>query len=182
MPTNAEIHAAIDLYITAQRSHILNNTVAQVFHDMVDNITAGQGGVPGIDDVLAVGQTLTENRTVNLNNNDVVFSHIYGEDPEQLLWLLPSGFSAKLMGTDGDARSHIQLIGDLATVVTVQIRSDDGTSNESEIVLNGRNSTAQYQAANGHEFASGDIKITALAGGGTTGLSIDNDGKIIRTP
>lgn len=41
--------------------------------------------------------------------------------------------------------------------------------------------TITYEADT-HNFATGDVKITALAGGGTTGLSIDNDGKLIRTP
>lgn len=57
MPTNAEIHTAIDKYITAQRSHILNNTVAQIFHDMVDNIGLGGGGVPTLAQVLAEGSS-----------------------------------------------------------------------------------------------------------------------------
>lgn len=66
MPTNAEIHAAIDKYITAQRSHILNNTVAQIFHDMVDNIGVGGGGVPTLSDVINEDNSAGGNRITDL--------------------------------------------------------------------------------------------------------------------
>lgn len=74
MPTNAEIHANITLYISGQRSHILNNTVAQVFHDMVDNIAAGGGG-GGITDITYAnlltaisGSTLTAGATYKITD------------------------------------------------------------------------------------------------------------------
>lgn len=107
---------------------------------------------------------------------------VFLEGEEQLLWILPDIFQTKLMATNGDARSQVQLNSDPLGEIKIQLRSDDGSVNEAEIVLSGLNSTARYQAINGHEFASGDVTITALAGGGTTGLSIDNAGKIIRTP
>lgn len=66
MPTNAEIKALINTRVRAQRSHILNNGVAEILDFMVDNIAAGGGGVPGLDDVLAVGQALTEDREIDL--------------------------------------------------------------------------------------------------------------------
>lgn len=55
MPTNAEIHAAIDLLIRQPNSHILTNAIADMLDDMVDNIAAGGGGVPTLDQVLASG-------------------------------------------------------------------------------------------------------------------------------
>lgn len=52
MPTNAEIHAAIDLLIRQPNSHILTNAIADMLDDMVDNIAAGGGGVPTLTQVL----------------------------------------------------------------------------------------------------------------------------------
>ena len=67
MPTNAEIKAAIDLIIRQPHNHILTGAVADILDDIVDNISAGPGGTPGIDDVLAEAQDLTADRTIALN-------------------------------------------------------------------------------------------------------------------
>lgn len=69
MPTNAEIHAAIDLLIRQPPNHILTDAIADMLDDMVDNISAGPGGTAGIDDVLAVGQALTADRIIELGAN-----------------------------------------------------------------------------------------------------------------
>lgn len=76
MPTNAEIKALIDTRVRAQRSHILHDGVAEILDFMVDNIAAGGGGeTPGIDSVLAVGQALTADRTVDLAGNRISFQN-----------------------------------------------------------------------------------------------------------
>jgi hypothetical protein len=41
---------------------------------------------------------------------------------------------------------------------------------------------ARFKGTGGVLIDDGALILTALSGGGTTGLSIDNDGKIIRTP
>lgn len=67
MPTNAEIHATIDLLIRQPKSSILTNSIADMLDDMVDNIAAGggSGSVAGIDDVLAEAQALTADRQIS---------------------------------------------------------------------------------------------------------------------
>lgn len=54
MPTNAEIHATIDLLIRQPKSSILTNSIADMLDDMVDNIAAG-AGTPNINQVLTSG-------------------------------------------------------------------------------------------------------------------------------
>ena len=44
MPTNAEIHDAIDLLIRQPQSHILTNDIADMLDDMVDNLQSGPPG------------------------------------------------------------------------------------------------------------------------------------------
>lgn len=84
MATNAEIKALIETRVRAQRSHILHDGVAEILDFMVDNIAAGPGGTPGIDDVLAVGQLLTADRELHLNGHAYSFE---SEEDRYALWV-----------------------------------------------------------------------------------------------
>lgn len=286
MPTNAEIKALINTRVRAQRSHILNNGVAEILDFIVDNISAGPGGTPGINSVLAQAQALTADRGINIagfelgvysgdqqlglislsesyiksfnatgegqfqteaeadhvtadviaNFNDGVKlvqirafanattatlthtadthefigrvlgvgiddvlaqdqlltaerelhlnGHIYqiesilGQYP---LHVDPVGLQTYIQASDGNMKTKLHLYGGTdGTNAAFFLTSYDGI-NEIGIVGDAAAETIVHEAANGHTFV-GDIIIDGLAGGGTTGLSIDNDGKIIRTP
>lgn len=187
MPTNAEIKALIDTRVRAQRSHILHDGVAEILDFMVDNIAAGGGGSQGIDSVLAVGQLLTADRTVNLN--DWVLRFIDEEEGYDILVL----YREEELGTISMLQSVNNLAGgnysqlivsssETDAITTLQSRFNADAKTAKIVATSTVTDAIFLYQADTHNFATGDMIITDLAGGGTTGLSIDNDGKIIRTP
>lgn len=185
MPTNAEIKALINTRVRAQRSHILNNGVAEILDFMVDNIAAGGGGTPGIDSVLAEAQALTLDRNIHLGGKKLsVFAgdrYFLEIDPDPLNEQVNV---RALNGIDEEVNEAHLIVRTTPTEVTWRMQADfhDGTKRaQIEAEVNNLSANLNHQA-DAHRFNVGDVFIINFAGGGTTGLSIDNDGKIIRTP
>lgn len=198
MPTNAEIKALIETRVRAQRSHILHDGVAEILDFMVDNISAGPGGTPGIDTVLAEAQALTAERNIDLNGNTLRADHLGNK------WLYLDSIAGESgIGSFNAAgnvvKSHYSG-GDLDPYFYISSEFNGG---QHQAYIQGATNAGGSNMgawANIHEWydeadeiemmhlttteftVEVDMIIASLAGGGTTGLSIDNDGRIIRTP
>lgn len=206
MPTNAEIKAAIDLIIRQPHNHILTGAVADILDDIVDNITGGPGGTPGIDSVLAEGQVITANRAIDATGFDLtstanshtfnipvsgIFS-VIGDGNNQMNYIPRGGFSSNISDVTGDIKSNFVFeIDATSSTFELQLYFDDnkaayirGHAETGLSTLEGWADEHEWYVGNNKVFEIDidGVKILSLAGGGTTGLSIDNDGKIIRTP
>jgi len=168
----------------------INNNTGKVF---VRNAAAGEvgdwvsqsggsGETPGIDDVLAEGQALSENRAVNLAGH---FLRVVDGENVQMN-IDAASFTSVYSAYDGIADCGVNAQANSSTNnVRAGLFADVSGLGAGEILIevdaNTGVSTTTHTSGT-HTFAEGDIIISGLAGGGTTGLSIDNDGKIIRTP
>lgn len=147
------------------------------------------GGGSGIDTVLAIGQVLTADREIELDGHEF---EILNDDhpwwyakPETGEHYLQSFFNQN----DGNNAVIGLVTGTDVATVNIYSSFNDGTKDASIILTSNPTQgliaieadDAITYTADTHTF-NGDTIIADLAGGGTTGLSIDNDGKIIRTP
>ena len=144
MPTNAEIKAAIDLIIRSPHNHILTGAVADILDDIVDNISAGPGGTPGIDSVLAEAEALTANRSINLNGNGLHLSNgslgigiapetqeklVVSDGLNKLIVVNTDDFNTRIEGNDNTAQTYVNASADLGEgSVFFDLFSDNGTN------------------------------------------------------
>lgn len=148
------------------------------------NLAASEGGgtTPGIDDVLGENQPLAANRIINVNGKTLTYEVEGGN--------IIFRSNTNLVDVDfSDINSSITVkmfdpaIGLAIAPHSVVLQSDgrlglgddEGAVNGTRAVFNVPAQTITLNAING-------TILEALAGGGTTGLSIDDNGKIIRTP
>lgn len=136
------------------------------FETQIKALFPGYAGGDGSNTIYSANGQINSDRTVDLNGNEINFYDVGGVqlflDPHQNNIDIKT--SASLYISMGNDANGIQLTA----------------NNDTKIWTKSSDNTIAYTAAT-HTF-NGDTIISNLAGGGTTGLSIDNDGKIIRTP
>lgn len=95
-------------------------------------VSAG-GGASGIDDVLAIGQSLTANRTLEINNNLLTFelssvgAFKVKDGTFDLLTINPPGAEAQMFATDGTLFSKLSLFGNNPSTFNLIASQGDGS-------------------------------------------------------
>lgn len=121
--------------------------------------------------------SISEDTTVDLNGHEFEFTTPSDdpENPHQLLYFDPDNFNTYLFSNYGQAQGSL----------TMNSSTDDANLNLT--VSNGANTVGIIMTANDGDgntitYQSDTHTFPIFAGGGTTGASIDDDGKLIRTP
>lgn len=198
--TSEELKAAIRAFIYDKDAYT-SNGAANVVHAMdllIDAIDAGGGGggAGGLNDVLAVGQAITGTKNTLLSPNAkwIIADDLSDwlrldntENVQSVKLICPNndntGYSeATFNANDDDGYVfRIQASNGLENTAIVGYGQADNKSLELT-VYDGVSETGQIVITPISITNNKDTIISNLAGGGITGLSMDNDGKIIRTP
>lgn len=138
MPTNAEIKARINRIIRVPKHPVLTNNIASILDDIIDNIAAGPGGTPGIDDVLEAGDEITQDRYIDTNGHTFYIQdgEISEGNPNYQLYI--SSAQKYLQTFNNTGAGNLGKIG--ADV------SNDSATSTLEASFNGEESRAYVQA------------------------------------
>lgn len=142
--------------------------VRSIVNEIADYLQANPGGGGGWGTSGTIA-TLTGDGTVDLNNHSLTIGFNIFDSKTQGL--------SRVGGKEPDTLNiGMVYFAPLPSSVTTNIEASFNDDQKlSQITLFANNTEAKMTFY-------GDMIVYSLVGGGTTGLSIDNDGKIIRTP